>query len=134
MNEKFVGVVTTAKSGKTKTGKDNYSLKIGDKYYSGFGLAPCNDGDTITFDYEDTESGGKIYHNVKYIHNVEKTGVTKETPGELIGESAKKKRAAEMMTCAVNICVARGTISTPEIISQYEEFMKRIGEEIPVVK
>lgn len=125
----LTGVVTKVSNGKTKTGKDNYYLWFGESKFSGFGKAPCNEGDTITFDYI---VNGQ-YNNIKEIINVISTGVVKDQPkaaGEMIGESAKTKRKAEMMRCAVDVCLKKDSFTDGDILAQFKWFMEQIGEPI----
>src|SRR3990167_7371414 len=101
MEEKklFKGIIEKISYKITPTGKDMYFFNIGDMSFSGFGKSIANEGELIEFEYKDAIVGDKVYHNVTYINNVKKV----QTPGEIIGESAKKKRMAEMMMVAKDI-------------------------------
>jgi 2,3-bisphosphoglycerate-independent phosphoglycerate mutase len=53
-----------------------------------------------------------------------------KTSGEAIGESAKIKRKAEMMRCAVDVCMKKNGFTDGEILAQFKWFMEQIGEPI----
>lgn len=90
-----IGIAEKVTAGRTSTNKDIYKITIGGQVFSGFGKPPCNQGDTIEFEYE--ENGQ--YKNVTKIIDI------KNTPRELdhIGKSAQMKRRAECITCAKDI-------------------------------
>jgi len=92
------GKVNDFKQGKTQTGKDNYSFKIDGIKYSGFGVPAIKNGDEIDFEFQENGMYKNVRGNIKVLS-------TATTPGELIGESAKKKRASEMMIVAKDLTI-----------------------------
>lgn len=99
MAEVLIGVVTDSKQFNSATGKEMYSINMGETRFSGFGKSPASSGDTIEFEYKDSIVGDKVYKNITKVLNVKKV----QTSGEIIGESAKAKRKAEMMLCATEL-------------------------------
>lgn len=52
---------------KTSTGKDIYSIKLGDKFYSGFGITTWKAGDTVRVEFD----VNGIYNNIKVVNPFE---------------------------------------------------------------
>jgi len=117
-----------------KEGK--YGIKVGDIWYNGFGIAPGSEGDEVTFDFENSANGA--WHNIRAVKNLYKGVGTSQSKfngngnGEhhkQIMESAKLKRRAQMMQCAVDVCLANKKFDTDTIKDFYGKFMTTIGED-----
>lgn len=121
-----VGVISRVSQ---KEGK--YGIMIGETWYNGFGIAPGQKGETIEFEFKTSDKG---FHNVTKVIKVQDTREEPQNAGEVIGESAKKKRCSEMMRCAVDVCLARNVTDDVDIMGQFKRFMRAIGEEIPEQK
>ena len=129
----LIGVIEKTSS-KVMNGKEKYGLKLGGKWFNGFGKVPAKEGDTIEFEYEEAKVEDKTYYNIKVIRDVKNTAEPTYTRDDAIGESAQKKRASEMMRCAVDICIARHTYTIEEILTQFRWFMKQIGEDESILQ
>lgn len=73
---RVTGVISRLSEYPEKEGKSaKYYLWIHglEKCYSGFNRCPAGEGDTIEFEYDETESQGKIYNNIKKIIGVKST-------------------------------------------------------------
>lgn len=128
-NKSFIGVIEKVINKKNKDNKDVYSFKIGDTYYSGFGICPADEGDTIEFEFVDNPGkDGTLFHNVKQVLNIKKTGVklVSTAPDEMIGALAAKKHSRELMRMAVDLSLARNTITNEEVSALYEWLCKKI--------
>ena len=64
MSEPVIGVVTDTKQFNSTTGKEMYSINIGDNRFSGFGKSPAGISDTIEFEYKESLVGDKTYKNI----------------------------------------------------------------------
>lgn len=127
------GKVEDFKQGKTSTGKDNFKFKILGVVYSGFGVPAVKNGDEIEFEFTQNEvlgaNGTTIYRNVTPAGLKILSSAT--TPGEAIGESAKTKRRAEMMTCAKDIVIA--AIGDEKIQGEIPNRISYVASQVKIV-
>ncbi len=106
-----------------KGDKYGFQLEDSDIWYNGFNECPGKKGDTIKFTYEENESNGKVYYNVKSVESVEK--------GEVQPTQKDTREINTDVMCAKDIFVALITadkdldVSTDGVMKESIDLVKQ---------
>jgi len=91
---------------------DRFGIKIGEKWYNGFGICHAEKGDVVEIEYELKEVGDRVFRNVKKVTKIEEKPEIQRTVTEIpvqgvirnVGEEEKNRRCALIQ--AVNFVMA----------------------------
>ena len=126
--KKVSGVVENLKTW-DKEGRSGYSFGVADSFksFSGFGEPDVEDGEEVTFKYEEKAVGDRVYNNVRFVYKpdqpeesaLKQTQEIKQVSEPILTDFSNKL----LMASVVSLAIKKGEFEEEYILAVYRRLL-----------